>query len=73
MNKEIIKRILADNVRILRTKKRFSQEAIAELANIGQNQISEIENEHANPSLETLIKIAHAFDVSIADLLTEKI
>lgn len=73
MNKEIIKRILADNVRILRTKKRFSQEAIAELANIGQNQISEIENEHANPSLETLIKIANAFDVSIADLLTEKI
>ncbi len=73
MNKEIIKRILADNVRILRTKKRFSQEAIAELANIGQNQISEIENEHANPSLETLIKIANAFEVSIADLLTEKI
>lgn len=73
MNKEVVKRILADNVRILRTKKRFSQEAIAELANIGQNQISEIENEHANPSLETLIKIANAFDVSIADLLTEKI
>lgn len=73
MNKEVIKRILADNVRILRTKKRFSQEAIAELANIGQNQISEIENEHANPSLETLIKIANAFEVSIADLLTEKI
>ncbi len=73
MNKEVVKRILADNVRILRTKKRFSQEAIAELANIGQNQISEIENEHANPSLETLIKIANAFEVSIADLLTEKI
>lgn len=73
MNKEIVKRILADNVRMLRTKKRFSQEAVAELANIGQNQISEIENEHANPSLETLIRIANAFDVTISDLLTEKI
>lgn len=73
MNKEIVKRILADNVRMLRTKKRFSQEAVAELANIGQNQISEIENEHANPSLETLIRIANAFEVTISDLLTEKI
>lgn len=73
MDKEIVKRILADNVRMLRTKKRFSQEAVAELANIGQNQISEIENEHANPSLETLIRIANAFEVTISDLLTEKI
>ena len=73
MNKESVKRILADNVRMLRTKKRFSQEAVAELANIGQNQISEIENEHANPSLETLIRIANAFEVTISDLLTEKI
>lgn len=72
MNKENVKRILADNVRMLRTKKRFSQEAVAELANIGQNQISEIENEHANPSLETLIRIANAFDVTIADLLVPK-
>ena len=58
---------------MLRTKKRFSQEAVAELANIGQNQISEIENEHANPSLETLIRIANAFEVTISDLLTENV
>ena len=44
MNNENTKRILAYNVIILRTKKRFSQEAVAELAGIGQNQISEIEN-----------------------------
>jgi transcriptional regulator with XRE-family HTH domain len=52
----------------LRTKKRFSQEAVAELAKVGQNQISEIENEHSNPSLETIVKIANAFDVHIIDL-----
>ena len=66
MNNENTKRILADNVRILRTKKRFSQEAVAELAGIGQNQISEIENEHAN--LETIIRIANAFEVKVSDL-----
>ncbi len=70
MNNDIVKRILADNVRMLRTKKRFSQEAVAELANIGQNQISEIENEHANPNLETLVRIANAFDVQLSDLFT---
>lgn len=38
------------------------------MANIGQNQVSEIENEHSNPSLDTLIKIANAFDVDIVEL-----
>jgi len=68
MNNENIKQILADNIRILRTKKRFSQEAVAELAGISQNQISELENEHSNPNLETLVKIATALDVNLADL-----
>lgn len=65
------KKILADNVRLLRAKKRFSQEAIAEIANIGQNQISEIENEHSNPSLETLIKLADALSVNLSTLFQE--
>jgi transcriptional regulator with XRE-family HTH domain len=68
MNAKDVKRILADNVRLLRTKKRFSQEAVAELAKVGQNQISGIENEHSNPSLETIIRIANAFNVDVIDL-----
>ena len=68
MNNENAKRILADNIRILRTKKRFSQEAVAELAGISQNQVSELENEHSNPNLETLLKIATALDVKVAEL-----
>ncbi len=68
MNNDNVRKILADNVRLLRTKRRFSQEAIADMANIGQNQVSEIENEHSNPSLDTLIKIANAFDVDIVEL-----
>ena len=62
------KRNLANNLRLLRTKKRFSQEAVAELANIGQNQVSGIENEHSNPNLDTLIKIADALCVDFVDL-----
>lgn len=68
MNNENIKRILADNIRLLRTKKRYSQEAVAELAGIGQNQISEIENEHSNPSLETIVRIANALNVELIEL-----
>ena len=68
---ENVKKVLADNIRLLRAKKRFSQEAIAELANVGQNQISEIENEHSNPNLETLIKIANALNVNVGKLFVE--
>ena len=68
MNNENIKRILADNIRLLRTKKRYSQEAVAELAGIGQNQISEIENEHSNPNLETIVRIANALNVELIEL-----
>ena len=67
MNNDI-KKILADNIRLLRAKKKFSQEAIAELAGIGQNQISAIENGLANPNLETLIKIANALDIPLSEL-----
>lgn len=52
----------------MRTKKRFSQEAVAELANIGQNQISELENEHSNPNLDTLVRIAKALNVDVCEL-----
>ena len=63
-----IKKILATNVRLLRAKKRFSQEAIAELAGIGQNQVSEIENERSNPSLETIVKLANALETQVFEL-----
>ena len=66
-----VKKILADNIRLIRTKKRFSQEAVAEAANIGQNQVSSIENELANPNLETIIKIANALQVRVKDLFEE--
>ena len=69
-NKEI-KRILANNVRLLRAKKRFSQEAIAELAGVGQNQISEIENERSNPSLETIVKLANALETPVFELFKD--
>ena len=68
---ENIRRILADNIRLIRTKKRYSQEAVAELANIGQNQISGIENELSNPNLDTIVKIASALGVSVANLFSE--
>ncbi len=68
MNNERVRKILADNIRLLRTKKRFSQEAVAELANIGQNQISELENEHSNPNLDTLVRIAKALNVDVCEL-----
>ncbi len=70
MNNDV-KKVLADNIRLYRVKKRYSQEAVAEIAGIGQNQISAIENELSNPNLETLIKIANALNVEIFSLFME--
>ena len=71
MNNENVKKILADNVRLLRAKKRYSQEAVAGFAQLGQSKISDIENENSNPNLETIIKIANALQVRVKDLFEE--
>ena len=71
MDNSNTKKILADNVRLLRAKKRFSQEAVAGFAQLGQSQISDIENENSNPNLETIIKIADALNVKVRDLFEE--
>ena len=73
MDNKDTKKILADNIRLLRAVRRYSQEAVAEIVGVGQNQISELENEHANPSLDTLIRIADAFGVGVSDLFIKKI
>lgn len=64
------KRLLARNLRRLRQEKSWSQHALADEADVRQALISEIEVGKANPSLESLDKIAIALDLDLADLLS---
>lgn len=63
------KRILARNLRRLRLERGWSQDDLAAEADVRQALVSAIEVETANPTLETLDRIAAALGVDLARLL----
>jgi DNA-binding XRE family transcriptional regulator len=67
-NLESPKVALAANVAHLRTSRGLTQKQLAEAAGMKQPRIAEIERGDANPRLETLIRIALALRVEVADL-----
>ena len=64
------KRLVARNLRRLRHEKSWSQHDLADEANVRQALVSALEIAKANPTLESLDRIAAALDVDVADLLT---
>ena len=56
-----------------RNLKHLSQEKLAELTDVSQEHISKIESGQKVPSLELLISIANALDVSSDDLLSDNL
>jgi transcriptional regulator with XRE-family HTH domain len=63
------RQLLARNVRRLRQKKSWSQHDLANEAGVRQALVSSIESGQANPTLESLDKVALALDVAVGDLL----
>ncbi|GAA3846412.1 hypothetical protein GCM10022626_14270 [[Pseudomonas] carboxydohydrogena] len=63
------KRILARNLRRLRLERGWSQDDLAAEADVRQALVSAIEVETANPTLETLDRVATALGVELAKLL----
>lgn len=59
---------LGDRIRQLRNRKRWSQERLAEEADVQRTYLAEVELGRRNPSLKHLTKIAKAFRVGIAAL-----
>ena len=66
---------IGGKIRALRHEKEMTLPALAEKAGLSKGLISNIENSaDANPSLDTVHKIAEALDVTLADLLeTERV
>ena len=61
---------LSKNLKKLREQRGLSQDRLAKLANVANNTIIKIEQgENANPTLDTLKKVAKALDVSVDDLI----
>lgn len=71
MDEKLLKYTLAKNLKVLRAKHDYSQEQLAELADISQQQISFLENGKINPKLIMLVKIAEVFGITVNDLIYE--
>ncbi len=69
MDYQKLKSNIAENIRIFRLKKRYSQDKLAELANVSQQYICKIEKAQTNPSIQILVDIAEVLDVTVNDLI----
>lgn len=72
MTKKIdISAVLAANVRSIRARHGWTQEELAEEAEVNVGTIARIEAEVGNPSLLTLGAVAAALGTTVADIATE--
>ncbi len=69
MDEKELKQNIAKNIRQHRAKNKVTQEKLYELTGISQQHISNMENGQVNPSIEVLLKIAEALDVTLNDLV----
>lgn len=67
---ESLRAVLAANLKALRANKGLAQEALALDAGVHRTMLSKLERELANPSLETLIKLANRLEVPVSELLS---
>jgi transcriptional regulator with XRE-family HTH domain len=65
------RRLLADNLRLMRVMRRLSQTTLAEEAGVTQALISAIERGRATPTLDSFERLAVVLGVKIGELLQD--
>ncbi|MDO5438116.1 MAG: helix-turn-helix transcriptional regulator [bacterium] len=71
MDENKILETVSDNLRILRLKKRITQEYLAEKINISTKYLNMIENRKANPTILVVIKLCMALNVELNEVWKE--
>lgn len=66
---KLLKESLSQNIKRLRKERGISQEKLALRAEIDRSYMSELERCLANPSIDALLRISNALEVSPSDLL----
>lgn len=66
---QAIRKILANNVKKLRTDKKLKKEELSLILGFDNSYISKLEKERINITLDKLIKIANYFDIETYLLL----
>jgi transcriptional regulator with XRE-family HTH domain len=67
-----LRSVFAQNLRRLRTRKKLSQEAVAELAGLHRTYVSSVERCERNVTLETVERFAAALGADPVDLLRDR-
>ncbi len=62
-------KILGENIRSLRTKQQITQEQLAELCDLHRTYIGAMERGDRNVSLNNIVKVAQALNVTPSELL----
>lgn len=65
INVDDLAKNLAKKLRIERAKRHMSQEKLAEIAQLHRTTISAIECERFFPTIDNVVRIANAFDISM--------
>jgi len=60
---------LAERIKALRDARGWTQEQLAERAAIQRSYLGDLELGRRNPSVRTLVKVANAFGIAVAELL----
>lgn len=63
------RRAVGDRIRQVRLHRNLTQEGLAELAGMDWQAINRLERGHTSPMLDTLIRLAGALEVDLADLV----
>jgi transcriptional regulator with XRE-family HTH domain len=61
--------LFGNRVRELRLQRKFSQEKLAELADLHRNYVGGVERGERNVSLLNIVKLAHGLKVKPSDLI----
>ncbi len=69
MKREDIIRIFAENLRAERARRQYSQEILAEKADITPEYLARIEHEKYSPSLVVIVRLAKALNVTLDKLM----
>ncbi len=63
---------IGDRIRDLRQKLKFTQTDVAKGTGIPQSNLSEFETGKLQPKIETLVKIAHFFGMTVSQLIEDE-
>ena len=71
MSEVTARKLLAQNLRVMRMTRGWSQEALAEASGLDRSYIGDIERAQRNVGVDSLERLAHAFGISVPELLHE--